>query len=96
MWQKNKNEEFVPDVIRDTTPHLIHESKGLTVPFPVAFHEESRGFDPESIYQSYELCRFGGTRRLDPEGGRGGPRGQKMRFPKFDPIILRSSLIAIS
>ena len=25
----------------------------------------------------------------------GGPGGQKMRFPRFDPIILRSFLVAI-
>ena len=27
-----KKEEFVPGGIRDITPHLIHRSKGLTVP----------------------------------------------------------------
>ena len=69
---REKNEEFVPGGIRDITPHLIYHSKGLTVPFPVVFHKESHGYDPESIYQSFELCRFGVTRRLDPESGRGG------------------------
>ena len=33
--------------------------------------------------------------RLDLEAGRVGPRGQKMGFPWFDPMIPRSFLMAI-
>ena len=57
------DEKFVPGGIRDITPHLIHHSKGLTVQIYVVLHEESRGYDPESILQRYELCRFEGTQR---------------------------------
>ena len=32
---------------------------------------------------------------LDPECGKGEPIGRKLGFPRFDPIILRSLLVAI-
>ena len=50
-------------IAQDIIPHVIHDSKCLTVPFLVVFDEESHGYDAESIYQTYELCRFG----EDPE-----------------------------
>ena len=96
MWGTNKkNEEFVPSGIRNITPHFIHHSKGLTVPFLVVFHEESRGYDPESISQSYDLCWFFQKAIWDPEGGKRGPRGQTMRFLRLDHIILRSFLVSV-
>ena len=66
------NEKFFPVGIRDITPHLIHHSQGLTVPIYVVFHEESRGYDPGSISQSYELSKLGG-------GGPGGRQGRTRR-----------------
>ena len=47
------DEEFVSGGSRNRTPHLIHHFKSLTVPFPIVFREESRGYDPESMSPSY-------------------------------------------
>ena len=52
--------------IRDITPHVIHDSKGLTPSTYVAFHKESRGYDPPS----YEFYFFEAGQRAagqDPE-----------------------------
>ena len=35
------------------------------------------------------------TEVWDPEAGTSGPRGQKVTFPRFDPMILCSFLITI-
>ena len=93
---KNKiiNEDVLGG-IRDITPHLIHDSKGSTPSTCVVFHEESHGYDPRSIYPSYDFLLFEARVSLDPEGGRAGPGGQKMRFIRFDPMLLRIFLMVI-
>ena len=67
------DEEFVLGGIRDIIPHLIHHSQGLTVPIYVVFHEESRGYDPESS----KLCRFGGPEARTQRAAREYPEAKK-------------------
>ena len=72
---------------------LIHHSRGLTVPIYVVFHEESHGYDLESISQGYALCRLfetgWGTWRAA-----GWTRRSKNDIPKVGPIILGGCLVA--
>ena len=69
--KKQKKCEARSGSIRDMTPHIINDSQGLTPPTYVVFHEESRGYDPRSIYPNDELSIFRGRVRLELEAGRG-------------------------
>ena len=44
-------------------------------------------------YADFSKSRCGAI--WDPDGGRGGPGGRKMRFPRFDPIVIRSFSVGI-
>ena len=84
-----------PGSIPDITAHLIHD-KNTSIAVPcIVFNEESVGYDPRWIYWSYEFLLFRPQGLWTRRPAQTGPRGQNLRFPRFDPMILCSFLCRI-
>ena len=81
--------------IRDITAQLIHD-KNTSIEIPCIFSKvPSAGYNPRWIYWSYDFFfvrpRGLRTQRL----AQTEPGGEKITFPRFDPMILCSFLATI-
>ena len=86
--QQQPNAEDPSGSSRGITAHLIHDKNtSITVPC-IVFNEESAGYDPGWIYWSYEFLFFRPRGLWTRRPAQTGPRGQSLRFPRFDPMIL--------
>ena len=92
--QKNKSED-PSGSIRDITAHLIHDKNTSIALSCTGLNFPSAGNDPGWIYWTYEFLFFRprGLRTWRP--AQTGPGGEKVTFPRFDPMILCSFLSTI-
>ena len=84
----NQNSGDPSGSIWDITAHSIHDKNTSIALSCTVFNVPSAGYNPRWIFWSYEFLFFRprGLRTRRP--AQTGPRGEKVTFPRFDPMIL--------
>ena len=81
--------------IRNITAHLINDKNTSIAETCIVFNGKSAGNNPRWIYWSYEFLFFRPWGLWTWRPAQTRPRGQNLRFPRFDPMILCSFLTTI-